>query len=218
MCGHDNSIPETPEEVALAKIAMERWKDYKNKFVPVENMAISNVMKEHDNPSEFGTGVANLATQEQFSNLEQQAAKGLTNRGAGPGSGEFMGAITGLNRDRIASSALGQTNAMGLARTQNQQNMQALINMGQGQASGALSGLADSANFAQQQAIMDARASAAARAAIGSAIGTGAGMYYQGARSDPTTSTPYGPVRYSETTSVPVAQQQWEQATGNYGG
>lgn len=178
MCGSKDKVEETPEEIALAEIAMERWNDYKQRFIPVENQAISDVMGESETSSEFGPGMANIASQSQFSQLEPAVASGLVRRGARPGSGAFEGGMIGLGLDRTASSAQGQANALGLQRTQNLQNMQTLINMGQGQATGALSGLGDAASFANQQAILDARASAAARNAIGSAIGTGAGMYY----------------------------------------
>ncbi len=181
MCGGSKGVPETPEEIELAQIASERWEDYKQKFIPVENQAISDVTKEFDNPSEFGANVANTSTQMAFSPVEASMARGLTTRGAGPGSGAFTGGIVGLNTDRAASSGLGQANAYGVQRTQNLQNMQSLINMGQGQAGSGLSGLGDAATLAQRNAFLDSRASAAARAALGQAAGAvagGVGSYY----------------------------------------
>lgn len=170
-------VKESPEEIELARIADERWTDYKTRFVPIENIAIQDTVDSLDNPSEFGPAMANLGAQSEFSALEGQAASGLTMRGAGPaGSGAFMETIKGLNTDRVVSSGQGQANSLGLQRTQGIGNMQSLINMGQGQANTALSGLGDVASQAQRQSFLDAQASAASRAAIGGAVGTGAGM------------------------------------------
>jgi len=177
-CGGSNEVPETPEEIELAKIAMERWNDYKTRFIPVENIAIKDVMDNVNQPSEFGPSMANLSSQMEFSRMEPGVTRGLTLAGAGPGSGRFSGGLMNLGLDRTASSGLGQVNAMGLQRTQNIQNMGSLISMGQGQSAEALSGMGDIAAQAQRQAILDAQASAAARAAIGQAVGTGAGMWY----------------------------------------
>lgn len=207
-CGGSNEVPETPEEIELARIAMERWSDYKTRFIPVENLAIQDVMKDVNEPSEFGPSMANLSAQMEFSRMEPQLTQGLTLRGARPGSGAFSGGLMNMNLDRTASSGLGQVNAMGLQRTQNIQNLGSLISMGQGQSTEALSGMGDIAAQAQRQAILDAQASAAARAAIGQAVGTGAGMWY-GNMSNRSLDSKYN------VTGLDTSQAQWKAGTGN---
>lgn len=167
---------ETEEERELARISSERWEDYKKRFIPVENLAIKDVMKDIESPTMEGEGLANISTQNIFSDLEEQTASGLASRGARIGSGAFAGNITDVNADRTASSAGGQAAAYGLQRRANVSNLQNLVNLGQGKASSGLSGLATVADAASRQAIIDARASAASRAALGQLAGTAAGV------------------------------------------
>lgn len=171
-------VKETPEEQALAEIALERYNDYQQRFVPVENQTISEVMGNIEDPSNFGRDMANIATQQQFSAAEQGLASGLTARGARPGSGAFTGGLMDLNTARTASSAQGQAQATGLETSRNINNLQSLVGMGQGIATSGIQGMSTLADIANQQAIMDARAAYASRQAVGNAIGTGAGMYY----------------------------------------
>lgn len=169
---------ETAEEKALAEIGLERYQDYKTRFVPVENMAIDKVLTDLNKPADVGAGWANTSTQMAFSKLEPQMTRGLTLRGAEAGSGAFTGAVTGLVRDRTKASSLSQVNAGIFKRAQDINNLESLINIGQGQANSSLSGLTDVANAANRQAIIDAQAAAAARAAVGQTVGTVAGVAY----------------------------------------
>ena len=219
-CGGSEQVPETEEEKALAEIAAERWNDYKQRFIPIENRAIDDIMQDVNTPDMFGAGMANLATQQQFAGVEQGTVAGLFKRRAG---GNALGAgIINANRDRIASSASGQANAMGLNTTRNIHNLQSMVNVGLGQAGSALSGMGDAASAAQRQAILDARASAASRAAVGQVAGTAAGLgygYYNGPSSG--NSTPYG-TSWTDSalagggfTDVPTQQAAWAAGTGN---
>lgn len=192
---------ETAEEKALAQIGLERWQDYQQRFVPVENAAIGRVMDDINNPDMQGEGLANVSTQQAFSDLENQTTRGLTLRGARAGSGAFAGGLAGVNMDRVASSGLGQAGAYGMQRGINISNLQNLVGIGQGQATGALQGLTDVADAASRQAIMDARASAASRAALGQLVGTGAGYYFGSTYGNTPTSNGTSPSGYNTTTS-----------------
>lgn len=167
---------ETEEEKELARIGFERWEDYKQRFIPVENLAIKDVMDDINSPTMEGEGMANVDTQSAFSELEEQTASGLARRGARTGSGAFAGSLTDVNLDRMASSSGGQSAAYGLQRRNNISNLQNLVNLGQGKASAGLAGLSTVADAASRQAIMDARASAASRAALGQVAGAAAGI------------------------------------------
>lgn len=191
----------TAEEKALAQIGLERWQDYQKRFVPVENAAIGRVMDDINNPDMQGEGLANVSTQQAFSDLERQTTTGLTLRGARAGSGAFLGGLTGVNMDRAAASGLSQVGAYGMQRGINIANLQNLIGIGQGQATGAMQGLTDVADAASRQAIMDARASAASRAALGQVIGLGAGAYF-GSQTGGTVSNGTSPSGYNTTPSV----------------
>lgn len=181
MCGGSKKVKPTKEERELARIGLERWGRYKSRYVPMEDRLIKRTVNSIDNPSGQAEGMANVSTQQAFSPVEGQVTAGLTGRGARSGSGAFIGALTGLNRDRTTSSVSSQVAARGLQQRQGITNLQTLIGMGQGQAGGALEGMAGQASAANRQAIMDSRASAAARSAMlqiaGTAAGIGYGMY-----------------------------------------
>lgn len=178
MCGGSDPkpVPESDEERSLAEIAVERFVRYRDKYVPVENIAIDKTTDYLEDPGDFGAGQANLATQTQYSALEPKLTTGLTLRGAKAGSGAFTGGVTGLVRDRTRSSAMGQVGTDIYERAQGIHNIGQLIRLGQGQATEGLQGMTASADAASRQAIMDAQASAAARSAMRQFIGTGVGM------------------------------------------
>jgi len=210
MCGSSKKIKETPEERELAKISKERWDRYKEKFIPVENKAIQQTIKDLDTPSNQGPSLANLATQSQFSKLEGQVNKGLTLRGARLGSGAMTSSLAGLNIDRAASSAGGQVGALGLQRSQSIANLQSLINMGGGYGSEGLTGLSTVADAAARQSFLDAQASAASRAALGNAVGTGVGMYagsmYGGGYNQPVSTPPTAQPTPTSTYNTPTTR------------
>jgi hypothetical protein len=206
MCGSSKKIKETPEEKTLAKISSERWESYKARYIPVENMMINRTVGKLGKEDPRISGMANTSTQMQFSGLEPKVTSGLTLRGAGPGSGAFTGAVTGLVRDRTKSSTSGQINSNILGTAQNINNLQNIVRLGQGHASGALTGLSQAANAASRQAILDAQAAAAARAAVGQAIGTAAGLTYGAYNTNQTPAPQSSGLTYSPPTNGTYSQ------------
>src|SRR5689334_3666300 len=87
----------TAEEKELARIAGERWEDYKKRFRPVENLAIQRAMTDLNNPNPALRHMANVSSQMEFSRVEPQITGALTNRGARVGSGAFAGGLMGIN-------------------------------------------------------------------------------------------------------------------------
>ncbi len=166
---------ETGLDKELARIGAERYERYVHTFVPLEKRAIYlNTDPNVVHRQEAGArGMANANYQQRFGEvvpkLGQVAATGGENRLA-TSLGNFS-----LDKGKAIGLGLGDTNLASLGNQAN--NLQSLINIGQGKASGAIQGLSSAADVSNKQSIMDARAEAAARAAVGNAVGTGVGMY-----------------------------------------
>lgn len=198
MCGGGGQqVPETPEARALAEIASQRYEQYKSRFIPIENIAINKTTGDLINPPQIAQNVANIGTQTQFSNAQPGVTANLATRGARPGSGAFGLNMAGFNTDRAVSTGLGQANASGLQRTQALQNMQNMVNIGQGQAGATLTGYGSLADAAARQSFIDAQAAAAARGAIGQTVGAGLGAYYGTANRTPGLTPPASSGGYS---------------------
>lgn len=175
--GKKSSGPkETAEQKELARIGKERMDYYTQNYLPLERKFASEVRHGLPLAQRQARGMANADTQQAFSAAQQPVEAGLTNRGAGPGSGAFIGATGGLAADRGKSRGQLMGDVMQATRDQHYQNVSNLTASGQGQQAAALQGLSGVANIANRQAVIDAQASQAARAAMGQAVGTGVGL------------------------------------------
>lgn len=200
---HDTGPKETPLDKEVAAIGLERYNKYVTQYVPLEQYAINQQIGPHQKvEQQQARNYANANYQQAFGQVENKLGVSAGGQGIKPGTGRFAGMLGGINLDRGKATGLGEvdTNLAGQNRLAG--NLQGLLDIGQGKQSGAIRSLASAADVSDKQAIMDARASAAANLAIGNAIGTGVGLvganYY--------TNQPSG---------LRGANNQWSSMTGN---
>ena len=183
--GGSAQVEETSSQRALARIAAQRFNLYQQYYVPLENQYISEVYGMMDQSAfDSVSGFVNAATQPQF----QAAARNMQNmafqRGMDPTSGQFQARSEEMSRVQ----ARGQSDALaqGLSSQVDRyyQGMQNIVAMGQGQAGQAITGLGEIGKQAGSVAGARARSALAGDLArgqfLGSAIGTGIGLYGMG--------------------------------------
>lgn len=179
MGGGGNKIKETPLERELASIGVERYDRYAQRYIPAEDYLINDIVTHFDDRSQKVQGMSGANFEQTFSqgvvptvntlgaknagSLDSGSGKlGLIQYGTDKGFARGLGAV-----DTKLNSEMGQAN-----------NLQALVNIGQGKSNQALQGLTDAASTSNRQAILDAQAKQAAKNAIGNTIGTLAGLGY----------------------------------------
>lgn len=174
--GGDNRIEETADQKEFARIASERWSNYKSTFVPAENKFIGEML-DYDNPArmESATRAASAAVQDSAADVWQERAGAMTRSAIDPGSGTFQSAIT----DHAASTAAIETNVVNrteqAVQDQRVQGMKNIVAMGNGQSAEALRGMGDIANRSASEAADSALRKDNRRASTHEAIGTVAG-------------------------------------------
>lgn len=177
--GGGGKIQETALDKELASIGVERYDNYVKRYIPIEDYAIDKVLQGREGDREEARGVSNVGYEQAFAQAPAQtvAGAGAANLGS-IDSGRAKLGLAGVGLDKSMAKGLGAVDTNLGSEGRFAGNIQSLVNIGQGKAGQALSGLTSAANVASRQAIMDAEASAAARNAIGSAIGTAAGIGY----------------------------------------
>lgn len=183
MGGGGGSIPETAAQKALAQHAVDVMGDYQTRWLPVQLNLASQIKEEGGQSSWERTeakGRASTDTAIQFGRARGALERGLTNAGAHPGSGRFAMAESGLSANEGKSSGLGQMISDQQITHAYTQGLQALTQIGRGQAATVGSGMAQQARNSAVQAQADASASlqeAEGTAGLaGEAIGAGFGM------------------------------------------
>lgn len=159
MCGGgQTSIPQTPQEKALGDIAVQRWNDYQSRFVPIENQLIHQVQQTSGNYDQV-RGQSNASVQQAFAPKQAGLENNLFAQGITPGSGHFINTLASMGRDRALSQGTGQNEANLAVDNNYLKNMEGLVQMGQGQAATAISGLGSAAGRATNNAITRANTS-----------------------------------------------------------
>ena len=189
--GGGDEVKETDEVKELARISQERWDRYKDVYVPLENAYMKTVdsFDSEANREALTSSVAggiktDLSNQMTESNTQMLAG------GVNPNDGAFKG---------ISTAALTKGSAV-LANAVNTANMnlgsekinrkQGVVQMGQGQATGAVKSFADISDTAQSTAIAGAEADFNAGQSWGNLAGNVAGAYTRYGLNSPTATTP----------------------------
>lgn len=173
--GGSGKIQETSLDKALADIGVDRYENYKQTFQPLEKQAVNDVVSNQQADAQQARNVASANYQQQFGLQRSPVAMGLGNR-TGGGSGAMVSGIGASNTNQGSASGLGMADTNLASNAKYTNNLSSLINIGQGKAGQALTGLAGATSASDQQSIIDARASAAASNAYKTALGTGAGL------------------------------------------
>lgn len=150
--GGGNDIEQTPEEKALGEIAVNRWNDYQQRFVPVENEYIEAVQKTDSDFSE-ARGRTTSAVQQAFAPAEDDLSDNLFAQGITPDSGKGVTAMNALGQDRGLSMGTGLNETDVAVDNQHIQGLQNVVQMGQGQAAESLGGMGRVAADATQDSI-----------------------------------------------------------------
>lgn len=193
MCGGPDTPEQTPEERALGEIAIERWNDYQNRFVPIEDQYIEDVQKT-ESDFEDARGKTTAAVNMAFDGAEEKVKDNLIASGVAPDSGQFIKAMDGITEDRGLSLGTGLNESDIAVDTQHLKGLQSVVQMGQGQAGDALDGMGSVAADATRDAIDRAERSFQNRQAglhlVGNVAGAGAAGYMNS--SSPGTGTSEG--------------------------
>lgn len=183
---------DTADKKELASIAAEQWTDYQTRYKPAENVAIKKALDREQISNQL-RGTTSADFYQRFGEGNKEVVAGLAKRGIA-GSPAMASGVQGYGLDRSYATGQGLAGVETLATQQRLANAQQLVNLGQGQASEASGGIAESAAASQRQAIMDARAAAAARGAtqqlVGTGIGLGTGVALENYKAPTTTVTP----------------------------
>lgn len=180
MSGGGGSVKETEHQRALAEIARQRYNRYQNKFVPIENQYIQDVMRSR-NPEQYQKAAAISAaeTAVPFAKARDEVNKRMFAAGVNPNSGRAKSGSLAIAEARglgqnVANSQLGTTDRYF-------RGLEGIVAMGQGQAGSALDSLQDvadrSGKYAEQAARSAAERSAGVSDMIGTGFGIGAGSY-----------------------------------------
>jgi hypothetical protein len=180
--GGSTEIKDTKAQKALASIAAQRFNLYQQYYKPLENEFIANVAAMKD-PEAFESveGFVNAQQQPQFQAARKQMQQQLFAQGQDPTSGQYQALAGQMQQAQARGMGLGTTEALSGQLDRYYQGMQNIVAMGQGQAGQAISGISDVGALAQKRAISEAQSSfqrnQGTQSILGSAIGTGAGLY-----------------------------------------
>ena len=176
MGGGSDEVKETAQEREAANVAWEQWNDYQDRYVPFENRFIYDVTGMKDGKADAGVwdqrrgdlrGDVNADIMQQATAIPVNPNSGRMKLGTAPTLGKA------LAKGAIAADAAvdGQRIA----------GMQAVVDMGRGQANQAdlgMQGLArDAADDAIQQSAIDMREKKFYGDTVGSAMGVVADRY-----------------------------------------
>lgn len=154
LCGggsKDNSIPETEEERALAEVARAEFDRHQREFVGLENKFIKDA-KATEGDYQQATGKAATIVKQDLS----KGMAGLQRAPGMPGSSPKAGAELDLTIRGAETAANAESGAARNVQDTEADNLQAAINLGRGQAAGAVRGMGSAATSAAGDAINEA--------------------------------------------------------------
>ncbi len=187
MGGGSKEVAETELEKTTAKIAMNKFDTYLDKYRPAENQFMSKVERLNSSNQQYQAGVlAKRSVSSEFGKAVINNAKQMSTMSINPNSAKFKGVLSRTAR-KGASAELDTT-----ARVQASQSdryiagKKSVVAMGQGKEAEAISGLSDVAStsgaYARQSAANEQFNTNMVGEVAGSAIG--AGMAYYGNKKD----------------------------------
>lgn len=166
---------ETEAEREYAKMAFDSINYYRENYLPVQKQMIGDFQQGFPAMQGRQAGIANAAVEQSFARERPALDQGIAQSGASLGSGRGIGAIQGYHQDKAQSKSMNMIDAKTATRGSYLNNLASLIAQGKGQQSSAMQAMGGVADRAGRQAALDARASLAARNALGSAVGMGVG-------------------------------------------
>ncbi len=156
------TVSETPQERAAAEHAVAQMKDYRQRWLPLQQKLASTIEDEGKAGSSarrLAAGKASTDTAMAFQKSEEQLEKGLSNSGAAPGSSRANLAITGLGTDAAASTGVGHMMSEQAIDDAYTQGLGALTSLGRGEKAAVGNALTAQARQSAGQAATDAQIS-----------------------------------------------------------
>jgi hypothetical protein len=184
--GSDNSVKETPQQVAMVELAKNQVADYNQRFLPLQkNLAegVAEMGKEGSVERKQAQGMAATETEARFAPAQRKLEAGLAATG-GLNSGRAKMAITGLAEDKAVSTGLGRTQADQRIDDAYTAGLGSIMALGQGQKADAIQGVSNIASMSGRQAANDAESALQSRMGnaqlAGNVIGAGFGLIKPG--------------------------------------
>lgn len=193
----DKDVKETPQQRAMIEHAVNRFGDWKQRWLPVQKNLISQVQamgKPDSRVREAAGGRAATDTSIAFQKGRQGLEKALTSSGAGPGSSKFNLAVTGAGEDQAKSKGMGLTIADQQIDDAYVQGLSTIMSLGRGERTQVADSLGRMASTSARQASTDAEISAYERANTAGIVGQAAGFGLQQGLSMPPAAGPTGSV------------------------
>lgn len=174
--GGSDEIKPTEEEKALADVAIERWNEYQEKIVPYENRYMEQVQRTEGDYA-MGRGQGAVSVEQAFAPARKEQEKNLFSAGVRPGSGSHVMQANNLNMDKAQSRGVGVGEGHMAVQGRHLAGLQNIVNLGEGQAADAQTGLSSiasgSATDARHRASLAADARAGRRNLAGNLLGAG---------------------------------------------
>ena len=192
MCGGggSNEVKETGAEKELARIAYDKFTQYRSMYPDIENEFFTSVDKL--NSSSAINRAADSATTNvnaAYSQAVDNGVKQMTSSGIDPSSGRFRQAISDMNRDKQVATFDNANRTQQTLQDNYLQGKSNIVRMGHGLETEALQGFGQIASASGQNAIDSAYRShnrrAGNRSAIATGVGAGIGMANRRSGVDP---------------------------------
>ena len=170
-------LHESPWDQMMAQIGQERWNHYKKNIVPIENRYIENV-KWMGTPeaADQTAGLAVSGVRSQADPLIQNAQEQMAVSGLNPNSGAYKMKVADMNNRVAAGVADADITARTGQKNEYLKGLEGVVAMGNNQAGESIANMSDVAGMARDRAITNADMNAKESMALGSGIGTAAGL------------------------------------------
>lgn len=182
MGGKKEGIDETPQQRAMTEYAVNKFADWKTRWLPVQKNLIGQIQamgKPDSRVRESVSGRAATDSAMAFSKAQQGLQKTLTGAGAGPGSSKFNLAVTSAGEDQAKSKGMGLTIADQQVDDAYVQGLSAIMAQGRGERAQVGDSLSRAASSSARQAATDAEISAMERAGTANLLATAGGLALQ---------------------------------------
>lgn len=179
---------ETPQQRAMAELAIKQMADYRKRWLPVQRKLAENIQRAGKADSferDAAAGRASTDTAVRFGEARGGMEAALTDAGAGPGSSKFKLATTGLGDDEATSRGLSYVASDQAIDDAYIEGLGALTAIGRGERAGAVRGMQDIADMSGRQASADAELSAQRRSGNAALVGQTIGFGLAGAMQAP---------------------------------
>lgn len=155
-------IQETPQQRAMVERAQLQLKDYKTRWLPLQQRMSKQIMEMGEQGSvarDRAQGRAATESTARFHKAGGALEKSLSSGGSGPGSSRFNLAVTGMGEDQATSRSSGMLIADQAVDDAYIQGLGALTALGRGEKAQANQGLSNLAAMSGQRAAQDAQMS-----------------------------------------------------------